>query len=281
MAELGTGWLTFPWLLPLRTTPLDEEHVALRTFIHGARAANAYQLVERDRWYGSPIDAQGAPREPKASFYRRLHAMLDALGWEHLRRDALVLVVENRALARRIAARARHGDIVPCFSQMLPIDLRLLQIEDAEADALAEWERTVTQRCAAAGFELDRASSDALPDLGAYRVIAVFEPLLLDGLLPAHPGIVSRAQDLERALAALPPPTFRCDADGIEVVRLLGPDREVVAAINGTADDVDAVLQFDGDATLIGRWRAETLRGTGAVQIDLPAWHAQIWEVLR
>jgi len=37
--------------------------------------------VERDRWYGSPISATGQLREPKASFYRRLHAMLDELEW--------------------------------------------------------------------------------------------------------------------------------------------------------------------------------------------------------
>ncbi len=278
MAELGTGWLTLPWLLPLRTQPLDEEHAALRAFIHGARAANVYQLVERDRWYGSPISARGEPREPKASFYRRLHAMLDELSWEHLRRDAPVLILENRALARRIAARARYGDIVPCFSQLFPFDLRLLEPDDAEADALAAWNRDVNAACMRAGFEADRASSDAPPSLDTYRVIAVARPELLETPIP--PGAVSTPEELARALASMPVPAFRCDAPEVELVRFTG-GREVLAVVNGGATDVTSTVRFDGDVTLRGVWREETLAGRDAVQLQIGAWQSQVWEVSR
>lgn len=279
MAELGTGWLTLPWLLPLATEPIDEEHSTLRAFLHGVRAANVYQLVERDRWYGSPISSHGEVR-PKASLYSRLHVMLDALSWERLRRDAPVLLVENRALARRIAARARHGNIVPCFSQVLPIDMRLLDVDDREADAVAAWNKAQSQACMDAGFEADRASSDALPDLERYAVVAVLRPELLERPI-VHPTIVSSEAALSEALAKIDPPAFRCDVPGVEVIRLTGDGREVVAVINGTPEPIESQLRFEGRAAFSGRWYEEELDGDGVVSLRLAPWSGQVWEVHR
>ena len=281
MAELGTGWLTLPWLLPMRTTPLDEEHAALRAWMHGVRAANVYMLVERDRWYGSPVSARGEVREPKGQFYRRLHAMLDELEWTALRRDAPVLVVENREVSRRVAARAVMGDVVPCFSQLLPLDVRLFEQDDEEAERAQAWDRAVVAELDRLGVEADRAASTSLPDLSAYEVVAVFDPASLDVASQqrlADARVASQPGELAGLLSA---PAFGCDVPHLDVVRLTGGGREVLAAANDSGTTVDAKLTCDGPVHLRGCWTPEQVAGDGVVAVSVPPWSVQVWEVTR
>jgi hypothetical protein len=281
MAELGTGWLTLPWLLPMRTTSADEQHAALRAWVHGVRAANVYMLVERDRWYGSPIAADGEIREPKADFYRRLHRMLADLEWGTLRRDARVLVLENRDVARRVAARAVMGGIVPCFSQLLPVDVRLFEPDDEEADRMSAWDRAITAELDRLGLDTDRASSSSLPDLSRYDVVAVFAPEDLDGAVRERLRDVVVVTEPEELGEHAVPPAFGCDLPQVDVVRLTGPGREVLCAVNGSAEPVQAKLSCDGAVRLRGRWYDEDLAGDGVVSVDLAPWAVQVWEVTR
>lgn len=281
LAELGTGWLTLPWLLPMNTTPLDEEHAALRAWIHGARAANVYMLVERDRWYGSPISAHGDIRELKGQFYRRLHALLDEVQWHTLRRDAPVLIVENRDVSRRVAARAVLGDVVPCFSQLLPVDMRLFVLEDDEADQMAEFDRAVVTELDRLGVEADRAASSSLPCLDGYPVVVVFQPeKLADEPRRRLAGarVVSDPAELRRVV---PVPAFGCLVPELDVVRLTGSGREVLAAVNNSAEPITTTLTCEGDVHLRGLWLPEERKGVGCVEVSVPAWAVQVWEVIR
>lgn len=281
MAELGTGWLTLPWLLPMRTTPLDEEHAALRAWIHGVRAANVYMLVERDRWYDSPVSARGEVREPKGEFYRRLHALLDELDWTSLRRDAPVLIVENRNVSRRVAARAVMGDVVPCFTQLLPLDVRLFEQDDDEAERAQAWDRAVVAELDRLGVEADRAVSTSLLDLSAYDAVAVFDPASLDAV--AHHRLVGVrvVADPAELSGLLQPPAFGCDVPHLDVVRLTGGGREVLAAANDSGSAVDAKLTCEGKVQLRGCWTTEQLSGDGVVAVTVPPWGVQVWEVTR
>jgi hypothetical protein len=281
MAELGTGWLTLPWLLPMKTTAPDEEHAALRAWVHGVRAANVYMLVERDRWYGSPISATGELREPKASFYRRLHQMLDELEWTSLRRDVRVLVLENRDVARRIAARAVMGDVVPCFSQVLPLDVRLFAPDDDEADRFSAWDRAVVDELDRLGVDADRATSSSLPELSAYDVVAVFEPELLDPEVRGRLAGATVVADPGQLAAMVPPPAFSVDEPALDLVRFTGRGREVLCAVNSSGATLDAKLGCDGAVRLRGVWTPEELSGDGAVEVHLEPWAVQVWEVTR
>jgi beta-galactosidase len=281
MAELGTGWLTLPWLLPMRTTPLDEEHAALRAWLHGVRAANVYMLVERDRWYGSPISARGEIREPKGAFYRRLHALLDELDWTALRRDAPVLVLENRDVSRRIAARAVMGDVVPCFSQVLPLDVRLFDQDDDEADRARAWDRAVVAELDRLGVEADRAGSSSLPDLRSYDVVAVFDPASLEPAVREQLAGVRVVSDPAELAGALSPQPFGCDVADLDVVRLTGNGREVLAAANNSGAAIDAKLTCDGRVRLRGCWTPDEVDGDGVVVVHLEPWAVQVWEVTR
>jgi beta-galactosidase len=281
MAELGTGWLTLPWLLPMRTAAPDEEHAALRAWVHGVRAANVYMLVERDRWYGSPISATGEPREPKAAFYRRLHRMLDELEWTSLRRDVRVLILENRDVARRIASRALMGDVVPCFSQVLPLDVRLFAPDDAEEDRFTAWDRAVVDELDRLGVDADRATSSSLPDLSAYDVVAVFEPELLDPGVRACLTGVTLVADPGQLAGVVPAPAFAVDEPALDLVRFTGAGREVLCAVNSSAAPIDAKVSCGGKVRLRGVWTPEELAGDNAVEVHLEPWAVQVWEVTR
>lgn len=281
LAELGTGWLTLPWLLPMRTTPIDEEHAALRAWVHGARAANVYMLVERDRWYGSPISARGEAREPKAGFYRRLHRMLDELDWTSLRRDVRVLVLENRDVARRVAARAVLGDVVPCFAQLMPLDLRLFDPDDELAERATAWDRQVTAELDRLGLDADRATSSCLPGLAAYDVVAVFAPDALHSAVREQLAAVTLVSDPAGLAAVTQPPVFDCDNELVDLVRLTGAGREVLCAVNGTGEDLQVKLTVEGAVHLRGCWTPGDVAGSGVVSVQLAPWAVQVWEVTR
>jgi beta-galactosidase len=56
--EMGVG--APPWFTPL--THDDSLYCAMCACAYGLRGFNLYMAVDRDRWYGAPIDARGTPR---------------------------------------------------------------------------------------------------------------------------------------------------------------------------------------------------------------------------
>ncbi len=96
--ELGVG--SPPWLLPLEHE--DSFETALTALAYGLRGMNLYMFVDRDRWIGAPVDANGAPR-PALEPWARLLRALAAVRHEGLTRKAevaIVLPAEYRRLAR-------------------------------------------------------------------------------------------------------------------------------------------------------------------------------------
>ncbi len=118
--ELGAG-------APAWFTPLDHEdslYCAMCALAFGLRGLNLYMAVDRDRWYGAPIDSRGNAREG-ASDWRRLFATLTQVGFGELRRDVKVALSFPREYAR--FARATHllGPISPSTLEALggsPVD---------------------------------------------------------------------------------------------------------------------------------------------------------------
>jgi beta-galactosidase len=305
LAELGAGWLTLPWLLPLEATAYDEEVITLRALLGGVQAANVYMLVERDRWYGSPLSRRGERREPKASLYPRVRVLLDDLRLEELERVAPVLLVENRAEARRMATRQTLGGIVPCFQQVMPLDLRLTELPHPDTDAVRLWERGLAEVVDASGVDCDRASSAALPDLSRYAVVLM--PYLDAGdeealrqlraaaaagvTVAVGPGAAAGLLQLGApgdAAGLLPAPVVGRDDERVDLTVWRGDERLVVVAANSSDDRVTTTLHFGGPVKLDGRWTAETLESAGdgdgegeGVVVTLAPWAVQVWEVAR
>ncbi|HVL80473.1 MAG TPA: beta-galactosidase [Actinomycetota bacterium] len=290
LIELGAGWLTLPWLLPLGVDERDERIIGLRAVYSGVRAANVYMAVERDRWYGSPISRHGEER-PKVRWYGELAGHLDRL--RGLRRHAPVLLLENRTESRRVAARATLGDLVPAFSQVLPLDRRLFELDHPDTRAFQRWETGLAAACDAVGVDCDRASTSSMPDLTRYRTVLVpmldaFDPEVWEALRAAaaqgvrvgvgprlpriddrlephafeHRGITLLGQPSD-AEALLPAPPYAREPTCVDLHVWEGDDRTVLAAFNSSDDPVAATVRGDG-----GTWR---------FRID--AWDAQVWEV--
>jgi beta-galactosidase len=314
LAELGAGWLTLPWLLPMAVSAADEEAIALRVLTSGVRATNVYMLVERDRWWGSPISADGEVR-PGASLYPRLFALLARAGLERMERQVEVLLVDNRTEGRRVAARDTLGGIVPSFTQLLPIDHRLAQLPHPDTDELARWERGLADAVAAAGADVDRATSDALPDLTRYTTVLVpmldaFEPAAWQrlteaaasgvavGVGPRWPSLDGRARSIDPevfedrnvlvledptdAAALVPAPAFRADRTDVVLTLWRGDGRTVlVAAHDGDETVPVAITGADPGGRFVGLWQAETLTAgdDGTVRARLGPWAVQVWEV--
>jgi len=275
LAELGAGWLTLPWLLPGGTTAQDEEVIHRRALLGGARAANVYMLVERDRWFGSPLSRKGE-RRPSAELYPRLHALLDRLRLHELERDAPVLLVENRTEAARVAARQTLGGVVTCFRQVLPLDPAVCDLPHPDTDTLRAWERGLSGALDGTGVDCDRASSHALPDLTRYRVVLMpcldaLAPAVWDALVEAaergvivgvgprlprfddrlephdfRPGRVVLLDDPADAASLLPEPRVACDAGEVDITTWVNDERVVVVAANSADRRVDVKLGCDG-----------------------------------
>jgi len=96
--EMGVG--APPWFTPLAHG--DSMYCALAGFAYGLRGMNLYMAVDRDRWYGSPIDARGEARA-EATAWRDVFTRLTEVSFHELTRKAevaLVLPPEYRRLSR-------------------------------------------------------------------------------------------------------------------------------------------------------------------------------------
>lgn len=119
--EIGVGGP--PWFTSLSAD--DSLFCAMTATAFGLRGFNLYMAVDRDRWYGSPIDARGHAR-PRAEAWRKLLGALTALEVPRLTRDAKVGIVVPQ-IYRRLA-RATHllgGMVSPAaleIAQARPVD---------------------------------------------------------------------------------------------------------------------------------------------------------------
>ncbi|HTL37205.1 MAG TPA: beta-galactosidase [Kofleriaceae bacterium] len=98
--EVGVGF--FPWFPPLDEAaddPTRERDHLLTLLASGVRGFNLYMAVERERYYGAAVSAQGQ-LEPHAKWIKPLLSALAEVDWPALRRRAVIALVDTRADAR-------------------------------------------------------------------------------------------------------------------------------------------------------------------------------------
>lgn len=118
--ELGVG--APPWFTPLSHD--DSFFTALAALAYGVRGFNLYMAVDRDRWYGAPIDATGTPRI-EAGSWKHLIAQLRAVDFHKLERPAEVGLLMPREYARLSRATHLLGPISPSILEAVggtPVD---------------------------------------------------------------------------------------------------------------------------------------------------------------
>lgn len=106
--ELGVG--APPWFTPLSHE--DSLYSAMVALAYGLRGLCLYMAVDRDRWYGAPIDAMGNPRL-EAAAWKRLLGALEAISFHKLARRAPVALVLPREYMRLSRATHLLGPFTP------------------------------------------------------------------------------------------------------------------------------------------------------------------------
>ena len=82
----------------------DEEFVTKAALMHGAKGFSRYMLVERDRWFDSPIRRDGRVREDQFAMFHRVNEVLESHDFVDMKRQADVLLFANRDYDRLEAA---------------------------------------------------------------------------------------------------------------------------------------------------------------------------------
>lgn len=264
--EVGLGGP--PWLPPVRSAE-DSRNTLLTVLSAGVRAFNLYMAVDRDRWYGAPIDNTGEVR-PGSEWLPRLLQQLAAVGWTGLRRQAPVALIGSRAEAAFASASSAVEPVTPVLLELAGLggagaaELALDERAALHRRWLDACERAldlaqipydiVDERCAPdrlAGYRavivptlerVDRALFRALRELAGRGVIVVIgperpsldeygAPLAADAALPARAGLI-RPRSLD-------------DISGLadDLAGVAGP---LPADWSAEDDDVDCALFTDG-----------------------------------
>jgi beta-galactosidase len=108
--EMGVG-APF-WFTPL--THDDSLHCAMVTLAFGLRGMNLYMAVDRDRWYGAPVDASGVGRTSAAA-WRALMLGLRRMEFHRLERQVAVGLVVPREYLRMARMTHAFGLVSPVW----------------------------------------------------------------------------------------------------------------------------------------------------------------------
>ncbi|MFW6051182.1 MAG: beta-galactosidase [Myxococcota bacterium] len=175
--ELGVG--APPWFTPLSNE--DSLFTAMAACAFGLRGFNLYMAVDRDRWYGAPIDGSGTPRVEAGTWKHFVHALTDAR-FHDLRREVEVAVLWPREYARLSRATHALGPLSPSTLEALggaPVDGCRGQSFGLDGPVQVRWWAAVTTVAAAlaeAGIPHVFVDSDA-PEAQLAGMRVVISPM--------------------------------------------------------------------------------------------------------
>lgn len=89
--EFGSGGAWF-----FARTTEDDFFLTKAAFMNGLKAINFYMIVERERWYGSPITRHGKFRKEKSTFYQKLLKILEEIDYSALEEEKEIALLFNR-----------------------------------------------------------------------------------------------------------------------------------------------------------------------------------------
>jgi beta-galactosidase len=126
----------------------DEEFVTKAALMHGAKGFSRYMLVERDRWFDSPIRRDGRVRPDQHEMFGRVNQVLQDNRFVDLRRQADVLLLANREYDRLEAASVLvsfPGDFLETpsgfseYANFVTVSEETLGFEQSIPMAKSEW----------------------------------------------------------------------------------------------------------------------------------------------
>jgi len=132
----------------------DQHFTALASYMFGVKGMNYYMIVERERWYGSPITRQGGIRKESWNFMKdHLDLLYRLRPWE-LERKVSVLLLSVRDYERLENASNALSPVTPMVTEQIwPNEELCLEgnfgfsrpIQLLHAKMLRGWERGLTR----------------------------------------------------------------------------------------------------------------------------------------
>lgn len=238
--EVGIGGP--PWLMPM--APDDQKKVILGMLAAGIRAMSFYMVVDRDRWYGAPITAEGRTRGV-ADWLSALLGELRDVDWTSLRRDVPIALVLSRADARFANASSFADPLTPVVTELLdmgPAGMAELA-RDEDSASHRRWFSAVERALSLAQIPYDIVDEDCDADrLARYRALVV--PTLDRADRAAWKRITGAAA--AGTIVVVGPGTPSCDEFGEDLGAGRPPKAGLIrsasiADIDGFADDLAGV----------------------------------------
>lgn len=178
MVEFSSGGPFFAPFIGLA----DQEFTTRALLMHGMKGINFYMLVERERWYGSPVRRDGQVRPDRYDFYKTLLDEVRSWGLEEMTCRRPVLLLLPREYERLVSAAT-----VPCPATSLMVELA--GGPQLAADLLVSDEAYGLSEPVAARYARTRSFWYwALTAAGAHFAIADSDAPA--GLLSRHPVVV-------------------------------------------------------------------------------------------
>lgn len=172
---LESGCGEAPWMPPAGGADADRRR-ALALLAAGCRGLGFSMAVERERWTGGLLEADGT-LAPDAGWAPRLLAALRELDWTSLRRRPAIAVISSAADAELADAACLVDPFTPVAGELLGLGHEALATGAATGAITARrWQHAVEQALERAGVAYEFLDETATADeLAGYR--AVVAPL--------------------------------------------------------------------------------------------------------
>lgn len=116
---LGACWGGWPWWFPQQVE--DQLANALAALMHGVRGINLQMVVERDRWYGAPIHADGSRDEDRFEVTRRFITAFKEV--TTFKRPVEVAVLRVRDYRRLAVASSLIDPVTPMLANVFGVSM--------------------------------------------------------------------------------------------------------------------------------------------------------------
>jgi len=103
----------------------DQRFTTLAAFMHGLKGINFFMLVERERWYGSPITRDGRKRDDYYKFYQKINKLLKDIDLNNLKKKSELILLRSPLYDRLELSSSLISPLTPLALELLgaPVNL--------------------------------------------------------------------------------------------------------------------------------------------------------------
>jgi beta-galactosidase len=161
----------------------DEEFVTKAALMNGIKGFSRYMIVERDRWFGSPVRSDGRIREENYSIFQRVNEIAKKYDFQGKSRQAEILLLANREYDRLEAASVLvtfPGDFLEIllgfseYPNFMTVSEKNLGFPEAIQISKSNWFKKMYAGLMASGYQFLLSDTELPEDrLEKYKVLVL------------------------------------------------------------------------------------------------------------